>query len=661
MRHLLPLILCLSFIGIGLTDIFRNSAVADEIGGHMDSGFQYLKTGVYNGGIANFPLAQVLMALPAAVSGAPRAYFSEDQLVLFRLPILLMGILLALALWRFGVSHFGRVVGIGALGLYCFSPNILAHSTLATIDLPLSLFVFLTIFALRRFLEEATPGRLLCLSFVLGCALTTKIQALLLIPIIVAVLVIGIRDGKIRPRWDWVFLVVIPYVLINLIYLNVPIVSGHLLPPMFMRALDIKLAHAGGRLGDLQTAYLCGRYSSNGWWYYFPAAILFKTPLPTLVLLFIGLARKFSKREILFLYLPIAAFLGSAMLSSVNIGLRHILPIYPFLFLVAGRGAEFLFSGGRWKRAGLGLLAGAYLAQAILIPPHHLSFFNFAVGGPQNGRRYLVDSNLDWGQNDRFLEAYLCSHPGKAFQIDPDPFHPSGGSIAVNVNAYYGIYGGGREEAYSWLKGREPDDIVSCTWLIFDPPMTFRNSNEGFQKEAGHGGNPDLFRLWTFIEDPVSWERSDEVLRRHLRALEVEFPDLSDPAFRFQLARAYIALTSYGDAIANLRFLMRAQPSFRPALGLGSELMVRWKLGMLRFGGRQYLEAPRPSALPLEGEVPDFPSVLRAGRRLRLSTLIARVHRGLGQSLIREGRDREGRTQSSLAFALDPSAAVPGG
>lgn len=652
-RRVLPLILCIFFAGIGLVDIFQNSAVADEIGGHMDCGYQYLKTGIFNGGIANFPLGQIIMALPPVLTGAPRAYFSEDQLVLFRLPILLLGLLLALALWRFGTEFDGPTTGFAALTLVCFSPNVLANSTLATLDLPITFFIFLTIGALWRFTEKPTMARLLVLSLALGCALTTKIQAILLIPMIVIVLGVKVADSTVRPRWSWVFLVLIPYLVINMVYLHVPFLSGEILPPMFSRALEIKLAHAQGQLGDLQVAYLCGRYSNAGWWYYFPAAIAFKTPIPTLLLLIVGLSRCVSKESVLFLLMPVSALLGLAMISSVNIGLRHVLPIYPFLFLIAGKGVSFLFSKGRSARMVLVLLAGAYVSQAILIPPHHLSYFNCAVGGPGNGRKFLIDSNLDWGQNDHFLRRYLRNQP-PGIQIDPDPFHPISGRIAVNVNAYYGIYGGGGKWAYFWLKDQKPQAVVADSWLIFDTREDFVASERPPVPMSGRVGSRDLFRIWALVEEPRIRVESIEVLRKHLKALDEKFSDLEDPAFRFPLARAYIAIADYGDAITSLRQLLGSDPSFRPAVGLGSELMVRWKLGMLRFEGQQYLEPPRASEPPTDDETPDILSLSRVARRYGASKLVAQVHQGLVRTLSRHGRMDEVRVQEQLAFSLDP-------
>ena len=145
---LIPALACLLFFLNGLNDAFQNSAVADEVGGHMTAGYLYWTSGRYTGGIANFPLAHLLIALPVVLLGRSYELFSEQHLVLFRLPVLLMGLLLGIVLYRFTAGLFGRKAGLGALFLFCLSPNTLAHASLATLDLPIAFFVVLTAYAL---------------------------------------------------------------------------------------------------------------------------------------------------------------------------------------------------------------------------------------------------------------------------------------------------------------------------------------------------------------------------------------------------------------------------------------------------------------------------------------------------------------------------------
>ncbi len=184
-------------------------------------------------------------------------------------------------------------------------------------------------------------------------------------------------------------------------------------------------------------AYFAGEYSTDGWWYYFPAAFLMKTPLALVFLIAGGLVVLVRDRDratagaLPFVLIPVAVYLLVAMASGINIGVRHILPVYPFLLLIAAAGArEMLNSSRRLGAAALAMLAIAAGAELATAYPHPLTFFNQAVGGPENGYKYLADSNLGWGQNLKRLKAWMDSrgirHVNLAYFGQADP-------------AYYGI------------------------------------------------------------------------------------------------------------------------------------------------------------------------------------------------------------------------------
>jgi len=137
-------------------------------------------------------------------------------------------------------------------------------------------------------------------------------------------------------------------------------------------------------------AFLLGKRSTSGWWYYFPVVLFFKTPLPFLALAAAGL---FFLRRNAVAYLPLA-LLGVSMTSSINIGIRHVLPIYPFLTIGAAVGAVVLW---RRRRTAAVLLLAWYFAGTALAHPNYLAWFNEAAGG--HPERIAVDSNLDWGQD----------------------------------------------------------------------------------------------------------------------------------------------------------------------------------------------------------------------------------------------------------------------
>ena len=621
------LVLCaINMVTAGL----RNSAVADELGAHIPAGHLYWASGQYSGGIDNFALGQLWIALPVKLLGLDYELFTEQHLLLFRLPVMVLGLLVALTVYLMARRLWGPAAGLAALFLTILSPNILAHSTLATLDLPTTCAVFVAVFLLCRYVEAPSIGRLMAMSIAIAVALVIKIQAVLLLPIVVVALAIAARnlirgDRSVMPVVaSWLLIPLTIVVVVNLVYLEVPLSGGGLLPEPYLDAFRTKLVHGGGG----HFAYLLGSYSSSGWWYYFPVAILLKTPIPALLLVVIGLARRQRLETMVFVLLPIVLFLGVGMVGRLNIGLRHVLPIYPFLFVMAGAGAARLMAHG-WRGVLLGVLSMAYALQALWIHPHHLSYFNLLAGGPSGGYRFLIDSNYDWGQNDRFLARHVA-RSNLDYQIDPDPFHPTSGPILVNTNALFGVLNGG-PKAYTWLRDLKPDDRVAYTWFEYRLP-------------EGSGGD----RL-------AEWRRLDR-LGGHLQWLRRD-PALADARLRLSLARTLAAVTLYGPAFHEIRAVLDERTDDESALRLGGELIVRHKLGVLRYRGQEYLQGFRdpPGAFRLEPhEVVELALDVGAGEQ------VSTLYTLLGSARFGEGKLQGAIVATRMALALDRSNNVAG-
>ena len=110
----------------------------------------------------------------------------------------------------------------------------------------------------------------------------------------------------------------------------------------------------------------------------------------------------------LLLLIPIVTFAALSMNADINIGIRHILPIYPFLFLLIS--AIVLSRPWKWRNGVIAVLSGLLVIESLWIFPDYLAFFNFLVGGPGNGPKYLVDSNLDWGQDLKKLKKFMVAN-----------------------------------------------------------------------------------------------------------------------------------------------------------------------------------------------------------------------------------------------------------
>ena len=242
----------------------------------------------------------------------------------------------------------------------------------------------------------------------------------------------------------------------------------HLLPNAYSEGFLLGQIKAQKRSG-----FLAGSYRTDGWWWFFPFAFLIKTPISVIVLFAAGgvlaLNRwwRFVDNDAMYVMLPPAVFLAAAMLAKLNIGLRHILPIYPFALLLGGYAIAKLCAERpkpfRPALAALGLLA---IVEFALVCPHYLAFFNQLVGGPSHGHEYLVDSNIDWGQDLKGLKQWMNQHdvhhinlsyfgsadadyyginctylPGGPFFDDKRVSRPSlPGFVAVSVTNLRGVY-----------------------------------------------------------------------------------------------------------------------------------------------------------------------------------------------------------------------------
>jgi hypothetical protein len=255
-----------------------------------------------------------------------------------------------------------------------------------------------------------------------------------------------------------------------------------------------------GRTGGGTPAFFLGQYGSGGWWAYFPVAFAIKTPLPTLLLLIAALALWLRRRTggahdeallgSLCTLLPILVYWGLAVTSSFNIGYRHLLPTLPFAYVLAGwQLAGLLQRDGRRRQWALALLGGALAWLAVgtvVVAPHYLAFFNAIAGGPDGGYRYLVDSNLDWGQDlpglARYVEeeglerVYLswfgAAHPeayglpfhplpgfwrfgGDAAVYGYNPYAPEPGTYAISASNLQGVALSDRD-TYAWFRTQTP-------------------------------------------------------------------------------------------------------------------------------------------------------------------------------------------------------------
>jgi hypothetical protein len=337
-----------------------------------------------------------------------------------RLPHILLGAFLGIGIWYVTRRIFGPIAGMGALVLYSTDPSVLAHTRLLHTDADPSALGFLAIAGLVFALGSKPSWRLpLVTAVFLTLALLAKYSSLLLLLAFPAIAALGLaashRTGK-QSGHAWGghsrshiwhnFLRVGVCLAILAPLIAVVAYRGQI--AWYFKGLGMVLEHS--RSGHL--AYLMGEWSTQGWWYYFPVALAVKSPVPLLLLAVAGIAYialRFPGREGAHGMMFIVAFsiwLAGAMASSVNIGIRHILPAYVFLFVFAGAGVQAL-AKNRIGRIALGGLLAWTAVSAVRTYPDYIAYFNELAGGPSGGARYLVASNLDWGQEIISLKRYM--------------------------------------------------------------------------------------------------------------------------------------------------------------------------------------------------------------------------------------------------------------
>lgn len=486
-----------------------------------------------------------------------------------RIPIILIGIILGFYVWRFSKELWGDLAGIIALAFYSLSPTILAHTRLVTTDVAAAAAFFISFYYLYKWLKIPTGRNLWIFGIVLGISLLTKFSTVLLLPLFgFIVLAWALIQGPKKRFWmkkyiaGFIFALLIASFVVGAVYAyhvwNYPagkqaidtafILSTFKLKPLanfsiwlssqpylrawghyFLGVLMTTQRAAGGN-----TTYYLGNVSASGSRSYFPVVYLLKEPLPYILLTFFSLFLAFKKclkhcrgrlkkywfsdfvellknnqaeSGMLFIVLFYFAF---SINSNLNIGIRHILPTFPFIYALTARQISFWIKGGATERipnySGFGSLLKLYwrrikksfvvlalfvwaFISVISVYPYFLAYFNEIAGGPDNGYKFVVDSNLDWGQDILRLAGYIKDNNIKEIKMDyfsgaPAEYYiktakiesydreiPQKGWLAVSATIYSGACKGDKipcsygERAYTWLDQYKP--IAKIGYSIF--------------------------------------------------------------------------------------------------------------------------------------------------------------------------------------------------
>lgn len=435
-----------------------------------------------------------------------RALDRPLDVLILPLRVVVMGstLLLGAILYRWAGERHGASASLLALFVYTFSPNILAHGRLVTTDLLLSCSYFLAVYTFQRLLQRPTIVRCVSAGLSLGLALGSKASALLLVPVFCVLVLMRSAALEVGPSEDsrdagplfgrflfytalFVVTALIAGVVLWLLYgLDTgPWGEGWPSLPLESYVKTLLQVREHGRARG-HPAFLMGERSGVGWRAYFPIALALKTPLPTLIAALTGTAWLLMQRRWwawLTAFLPAALLFGAALVSSLNIGYRHILPVVPFLILLVSSLAQL-----PWRRPLL-FLMGVSLSLWLIVGtlgiyPDYLAYFNALAGGPDGGHRYLTDSNLDWGQDliqlRHYLEKHSIEHVYLSYfgNVDPrafgiryeplpshfsvgevggfTPFAPPPGFYAISVTNLSGQFLIENPSVLDWFNHRDP-------------------------------------------------------------------------------------------------------------------------------------------------------------------------------------------------------------
>jgi 4-amino-4-deoxy-L-arabinose transferase-like glycosyltransferase len=467
----LALLLVIQAVQIVL--VVRQESLTFDEDNHIFAGYMMWKTGDYGLNPEHPPLVKLLATAPIlgeqlTIPPLKGRFFKEEAylsgrdflaandgdhhlLLRMRLTAGLLAMAMTLTIFLATLEWFGVPAALVALTVAVFDPNLLAHSALVTTDMALSCFLLLSLWAFYRWTSRPTVLRLVLAGLAAGCAIGSKHSGILLAPMLIALAAIeiflaerGNRAGTARRMIAGLAAIVLMAVamlwslysfryaarpaglsmsvsladyMTPLSELNRAAISGfarwHLLPESYLMGLvDVKLVSLGS------PTFLLGKNYAHGVWWYFPMAILIKTTLGLMLLVLLaGFAAAAGKlkhrREVAYVVVPGAIYLLVAVTSGLNIGARHVLPLYALGAVLAGGGAWALIqSNRRWAHA-VGVLVLWHVGSALAVFPAGMAYANEAWGGPKQVHRYLSDANADWAQQLIHVKQWQDRHPNE--------------------------------------------------------------------------------------------------------------------------------------------------------------------------------------------------------------------------------------------------------
>ena len=458
-------------------------------------------------------------------------------------------------------KEWGSWPGLLALTLFSTSPLILGHGRLVTMDVPAAFAAFVSTYLFIQFLRKPNRNRAIAVGVVLGVAQLVKFSLLLLIPffIIFAVGWFLLRERAVRNvfRRLWRLLPLVGVVLVVCVaviwvvyqvqiwnysptqqaqdihdvlssarpglYEKIPwfpeLAKAPVLRPLVQYSFGVLWQYSRGGA----FAYFIGEGSGTGFNFFYPVGYLIKEPLAFHILTLLGLwfiLRRFRKEKkmgpfaVAALGWVVFYWLVMVLLNPINTGIRYLIPTLPFLYCIIAAGVGRWLqrpteSSAPWKYTLIGALIGWQVVSVAAVYPGFLSYFNESIGGSYEGYQYLVDTDVEWGQNAKRLADWVREHDiqqiAVPYEIDVrwsgmdetvrypvynhsypyylgeryaylPPGTPTRGWVAVPAHilqwgrASAGKHDGWSSSSYEWLSAYEPVVQVGHSVFIYYVP-----------------------------------------------------------------------------------------------------------------------------------------------------------------------------------------------
>jgi hypothetical protein len=470
---------------------------------------------------------------------------NPDQILFWsKLPMILLMIFLGWFLFKVAKELFGNRTALLTLFFFSFSPTFLAHGRLVTTDVGAATGAFISLYYFVRFLKESSRKNLIYSGISLGIAQLIKFSLFMLYPIFLILIFFWAiaKVSNVKSFFKTFGVYLLKFILIGIISLLViyPVYQYHvwnyppetqardianslsshpikflpkILAPMakipVVRAfaqyfLGVSMVFQRAQGGN--TTFFLGEISASGWYRYFPIVYLIKEPLAfhifsAISFLYLSLLIEISfwkniaynslnwlrSHFVEFSMLTfMAVYWTFSIVSPLNIGVRHLLPVFPFTILLVSEVINIWLKPPllRVKYLIFGVLILWQVMTVIKVYPSFLAYFNELAGGPDGGYRYTVDSNLDWGQDLKRLKKWLEDNKIEKIYLD----YFGGG----NANYYI------KEKFAPWWGSRDPKELPKGSYLAVSASLL-----QGGRGEPVKGfDQPCCYYRWLYNYEP---------------------------------------------------------------------------------------------------------------------------------------------------------------